>query len=135
MSTFLLFGIFSEHFFSFPQAILPNIFSCILFVEMLHFVYVFQSSYVWINGLQKMVDYSGYWKVCAVWVPWQLTIQLEFKRWWKFVPICWKCLKQLFFNLLVGDETSLYLYYLEMKLQFIKWHHTSSPRLKKFTSQ
>lgn len=90
------------------------------------------------NAIQKMVEDLGYRKVCAKWVPRQLTPDLKERR----VEVCSDLLEAFeanedtfFSDLVTGDETWAYLYDPETKNQSMEWHHTSSPRPKKFKSQ
>ena len=90
------------------------------------------------NALQKMVEDFGYRKVCAKWVPRQLTPDLKERR----VEVCSDLLEAFeanedtfFSDLVTGDETWVYLYDPETKAQSMEWRHTSSPRPKKFKSQ
>jgi transposase len=87
------------------------------------------------GSVQAMIENLGYHKVCAKWVPRQLTPDLRHIR----VEGCQELLimfevqKDTFFtNVVTGDETWAYLYDLESKNQSKDWWHTGSPHHKKF---
>jgi [histone H3]-lysine36 N-dimethyltransferase SETMAR len=77
----------------------------------------------------------GYSKVCARWVPRQLTDSHKERR----KAICSKLLTRLHADgdeflgrIVTGDETWLHHFDPETKRQSLEWHHTTSPRTKKF---
>ena len=89
------------------------------------------------GSANSMVDSLGYHKVCAKWVPRQLTPDIRQRR----VEVCAELLEQheaqgqaFFANIFTDNETWAYLYDPESKSQSMEWHHTSSPRPKMFKS-
>jgi histone-lysine N-methyltransferase SETMAR len=84
---------------------------------------------------QTIVAELGYSKVCARWVPRQLTEELKVKR----INICTDLLQRYasegdaFMNSIVtGDESWAHHYEPETKRQSLQWHHLGSPSPKKF---
>ena len=84
---------------------------------------------------QTIVAELGYSKVCARWVPRQLTDELKATR----ANICTDLLKryasegEAFMNSIVtGDESWAHHYEPETKRQSMQWHHLGSPSPKKF---
>lgn len=69
------------------------------------------------TAIQKMVEDLGYQKVCAKWVPRQLTPDLKERR----VKVCSELLEafeaneDVLGNLVTGDEIWLYVYDLERR--------------------
>ena len=77
----------------------------------------------------------GYSKVCARWVPRQLTDELKHSR----LDVCRQMLQRVqnegeqFMNRIVtGDESWAHHYEPETKRQSMQWHHLGSPSPKKF---
>lgn len=90
------------------------------------------------GSAQAMLVDMGYRKVCAKWVPKQLTPDLKNRR----VEVCTELLEAydtegdgLFTNLVTGDETWAYLYDPESKRQSMEWRRPGSPRPQKFKTQ
>jgi hypothetical protein len=82
----------------------------------------------------RILEKLGYTKVCARWVPQQLTDAL--KEQWK--TICSELLEwfenvgdNFLTRIVTGDETWLHYYEPETKRQSVEWHHANSPRKKK----
>lgn len=89
------------------------------------------------GSAQGIIADLGYHKVCAKWVPKQLTVDNRMRR----VDICQELLdafavenQDFFNNMVTGDETWAYLYDPESKVQSKEWRHSDSPRPKKFKS-
>jgi histone-lysine N-methyltransferase SETMAR len=90
------------------------------------------------NAMQKMLEDLGYRKVCAKWVPRQLTPELKER----VVKVCSDLLEAFDANedtflsdLVRRDEMWAYIYGPETKNQSMEWRHTSSPRPMKFKRQ
>lgn len=90
------------------------------------------------GSAQSMVEELGYRKVCAKWVPKQLTQDLKERR----MEVCAELLEmyeaqgeEFFKNVVTGDETWAYVYDPESKQQSMEWHHPDSPRPKKFKKE
>ena len=79
-------------------------------------------------------DDLGYHKVCARWVPKQLTSQHKDQR----VDVATKFLQRydedpgILERIVTGDETWIHHYEPESKRQSKEWRHPSSPTPKKF---
>jgi len=83
-------------------------------------------------------DVLQFHKVSVRWVPCQLTAELKERR----VDACQELLKRseaevdcFLGRIVMGDETWVYYHQPETKKASKKWHHTSSPKLKKFRTQ
>lgn len=90
------------------------------------------------GSVQTMITELDYRKVCAKWVPRQLTPDLKERR----VDVCTELLEayetngdRFFSNLVTGDETWAHLYDPESKRQSMEWRHPDSPRPRKFKTQ
>ena len=77
----------------------------------------------------------GYSKVCARWVPRQLTDELKLNR----LNVCEQMLEryrnegeQFMNSIVTGDESWAHHYEPETKRQSMQWHHLGSPSPKKF---
>ena len=88
-----------------------------------------------VGTAHTIVAELGYSKVCARWVPRQLTDELKLNR----LNICTDLLKRYalegdrFMNRIVtGDESWAHHYEPETKRQSMQWHHIGSPSPKKF---
>jgi [histone H3]-lysine36 N-dimethyltransferase SETMAR len=88
-----------------------------------------------IGTAHTIVAELGYSKVCARWVPRQLTDELKLNRF----NICTDLLQRYasegcaFMNRIVtGDESWAHHYEPETKRQSMQWHHIGSPTPKKF---
>ena len=83
-------------------------------------------------------DELRFHKLCARWVPRELTTEHKRKR----VEIC-QCLLDRYNNegeeflsrIVTGDETWVHHYEPESKTQSMEWKHTGSPMKKKFKAQ
>lgn len=87
------------------------------------------------STVQTIISELGYSKVCARWVPRQLTDELKLKR----LNVCTDLLQRYalegdaFMNCIVtGDESWAHHYEPETKRQSMQWHHIGSPSPKKF---
>ena len=87
------------------------------------------------STVQTIISELGYSKVCARWVPRQLTVELKLKR----LNVCTDLLQRYalegdaFMNSIVtGDESWAHHYEPETKRQSMQWHHIGSPSPKKF---
>ena len=87
------------------------------------------------HAVQTIISELGYSKVCARWVPRQLTAELKQSR----RDVCLQLLQRYqaegddFMNSIVtGDESWAHHYEPETKLQSMQWHHLGSPSPKKF---
>ena len=87
------------------------------------------------STVQTIICELGYSKVCARWVPRQLTDELKLKR----LNVCANLLQRYasegnaFMNRIVtGDESWAHHYEPETKRQSMQWHHIGSPSPKKF---
>ena len=87
------------------------------------------------NAVQNLISELGYTKVCARWVPRQLTDQLKQSR----LDICKQMMQRCesegdeFMNSIVtGDESWAHHYEPETKRQSMQWRHLGSPSPKKF---
>jgi len=77
----------------------------------------------------------GYRKLCACWVPKMLTDDHKTKRMGSTLKFLTRYAQEEdeFLNCVVtGDETWVFHYTPESKQQSLQWHHTHSPRRKKF---
>lgn len=88
-----------------------------------------------VGTAQAIVAELGYSKVCARWVPRQLTEELKLKR----LNVCTELLKRyasegdaFMNNIITGDESWAHHYTPETKRQSMQWHHLGSPPPKKF---
>jgi len=89
------------------------------------------------NAAQNIISDLGYSKVCARWVPRQLTNELKRSR----QEVCTELLErykmegdQFMNSIVTGDESWAHHYEPETKLQSMQWHHLGSPSPKKFKS-
>ena len=89
------------------------------------------------NAAQNIISDLGYSKVCARWVPRQLTDELKRSR----QEVCTELLErykmegdQFMNSIVTGDESLAHHYEPETKLQSMQWHHLGSPSPKKFKS-
>jgi histone-lysine N-methyltransferase SETMAR len=87
------------------------------------------------GSVDKIIPNLGYSKVCARWVPRSLTEEHKEQR----KIICSELLARYeaegdnFLSIIVtGDETWIHHFEPETKRQSMEWHHTTSPRKKKF---
>jgi histone-lysine N-methyltransferase SETMAR len=83
----------------------------------------------------RILNKLGYSKVCARWVPRQLTDGHKERR----KAICSELVArfdadgdEFLGRIVTGDETWLHHFDPETKRQSMEWHHTTSPRKKKF---
>ena len=89
------------------------------------------------GSAHNIVKSLGFSKVCAHWVPRQLTTEHKIDR----IDACTDLLEQsqrdktFFQRLITGDETWIHHYEPESKRQSMEWRHTSSPQPKKFKAQ
>jgi histone-lysine N-methyltransferase SETMAR len=82
-------------------------------------------------------DDLGYHKVCAQWVPKQLTAQHK-QQHADVVTQFLKCYEEdpgILEQIVTGDETWVHHYKLESKRQSVEWKHPSSPVRNKFKQQ
>ena len=85
----------------------------------------------------KIMDTLGYSKVCARWVPRQLTEAHKQSR----LEACSELLeychgdKTFFQRIVIGDKTWVHHFEPESKRASMEWRHPTSPRSKKFKSQ
>ena len=83
------------------------------------------------------MDALGYSKVCARWVPRQLTEthkQSHLEACSELLEYCHSD-KTFLQRIVTGDETWVYHFEPESKKASMEWRHLTSPRLKKFKSQ
>jgi [histone H3]-lysine36 N-dimethyltransferase SETMAR len=87
------------------------------------------------NAVQGIINELGYSKVCARWVPRQLTDELKQSR----RDVSMQMLERYqtegedFMNCIItGDESWAHYYEPETKRQSMQWHHLGSPSPKKF---
>jgi histone-lysine N-methyltransferase SETMAR len=87
------------------------------------------------GAVHNIICDLGYSKVCARWVPRQLTDELKHSR----LDVCRQMLQRVqnegeqFMNRIVtGDESWAHHYEPETKRQSMQWHHLGSPSPKKF---
>jgi histone-lysine N-methyltransferase SETMAR len=87
------------------------------------------------NAVQNIISELGYSKVCARWVPRQLTDELKQSR----RDVCAELLEryrmegdQFMNSIITGDESWAHHYEAETKRQSMQWHHLGSPSPKKF---
>lgn len=87
------------------------------------------------NAAQNIIRELGYSKVCARWIPRQLTDELKRSR----REICAELLEryrmegdQFMNSIVTGDESWAHHYEPETKRQSMQWHHLGSPSPKKF---
>ena len=90
------------------------------------------------SAYQIIHDELGFHKVCARWVPRELTAEHKRKR----VEICQHLLnrynnegKEFLSRILTGDEMWVHHYEPESKRQSMEWKHLGSPVKKKFKTQ
>ena len=85
----------------------------------------------------KIMDTLGYSKVCASWVPRQLTEahkQCRLEACSEFLEYCHSD-KTFLQQMVTGDETWVYHFEPESKRASMEWRHPTSPCSKKFKSQ
>ena len=86
----------------------------------------------------KIMNTLGYSKVCAMWVPRQLTEahkQSRLDACSKILEYC-HCDKTFLQRIVTGDETWVYHFETESKRSSMyQWRHPTSPRSKKFKPQ
>ena len=83
------------------------------------------------------MDTLGYSKVCARWVPRQLTEvhkQFRLEACSEFLEYC-QSDKTFLHRIVTGDETWVHHFEPESKRASMEWRHPTSPRSKKFKSQ
>jgi histone-lysine N-methyltransferase SETMAR len=87
------------------------------------------------GSVDKIIHQLGYSKVCARWVPRSLTEEHKQQR----KAICSELLARyevegddFLSTIVTGDETQIHHFEPEKKRQSMEWHHTNSPRKKKF---
>ena len=85
----------------------------------------------------KIMDTQGYSKVCARWVPRQLTEAHKQYRLEACSELLEYCHSDKIFlqRIVTRDETWVHHFETESKRASIEWRHPTSPRLKKFKSQ
>ena len=90
-----------------------------------------------IGSAHSIVASLGYSKVCARWVPRQLTEDHKTER----VRCCTQLLEHhhgdptFLERIITGDETWVYYFEPESKRRSMEWRHPTSPRTKKFKAQ
>lgn len=87
------------------------------------------------GSVHNIIRDLGYSKVCARWVPRQLTDELKHSR----LDVCRQMLQryrnegeQFMNSIVTGDESWAHHYEPETKRQSMQWHHLDSPSPKKF---
>ena len=87
------------------------------------------------SAYQMIHDELGFHKICARWVPRELTAEHKRKR----VEICQRLLnrynnegEEFLSRIVTGDETWVHHYEPESKRQSMEWKHPGSPAKKKF---
>jgi histone-lysine N-methyltransferase SETMAR len=87
------------------------------------------------SAVQRIINDLGYRKVCARWVPRQLTDELKRRR----LDICKELLVRyqsegdtFMTSIVTGDETWVHHHEPETKRQSMQWRHLGSPSPKKF---
>jgi len=89
------------------------------------------------GSAHNLVKSLGFSKVCARWVPRQLTPDLKRQR----LDCCTELLQlnerddTFLRRIVTGDETWVHHYEPESKRQSMEWRHPSSPKTKKFKTQ
>ena len=85
----------------------------------------------------KIMNTLGYSKVCAKWVPRQLTEAHKRSRLEAFSELLKYCHSDKTFlqQIVTRDETWVHHFKPESKKASMEWRHPTSPRLKKFKSQ
>jgi len=90
------------------------------------------------SAYQIIHDELGFHKLCARWVPRELTTEHKRKR----VEICQHLLdrynnegEEVLSRIVTGDETWVHHYEPESKRQSLEWKHLGSPAKKKFKTQ
>ena len=89
------------------------------------------------GSAHSIVESLEYSKVCARWVPRQLTDEHKAER----VNCCTELRElserdnEFFGRLITGDKTWIYHYEPESKRRSMQWRHPTSPKPKKFKSQ
>lgn len=90
------------------------------------------------NAVETMLGNLGYRKVCARWVPRNLTQEQKDQR----VAMCQDLLEQyetegesFLDRIITGDETWCHHYSPENRRQSMEWKHADSPTKKKFKTQ
>ena len=90
------------------------------------------------SAYQIIHDELGFHKLCARWVPRELTAEHKRKR----VEICQRLLdrynnegEEFLSRIVTGDETWVHHYEPESKRQSMEWKHPGSPAKKKFKTQ
>ena len=90
------------------------------------------------SAYQMIHDEVGFHKICARWVPRELTAEHKRKR----VEICQRLLdrynnegEEFLSRIVTGDETWVHHYEPESKRQSMEWKHPGSPAKKKFKTQ
>ena len=90
-----------------------------------------------IGSAHSVVASLGYSKVCARWVPRQLTEDHKIEK----VRCCTQLLEHhhgdptFLERIITGDETWVYHFEPESKRRSMEWRHPTSPRTKKFKAQ
>ena len=96
-----------------------------------------ESSEVSAGSVVRIMDTLGYSKVCASWVPTQLTEAHKQFR----LEVCFELLeychsdKTFLQQIVTGDKTWVHHFEPESKRALMEWRHRPSPRSKKFKSQ
>ena len=87
------------------------------------------------SAVHSIISNLGYSKVCARWVPRQLTDELKHRR----LEVCGQMLQryrnegeQFMNSIVTGDESWVHHYEPETKRQSMQWRHLGSPSPKKF---
>jgi len=90
------------------------------------------------SAYQMIHDEVGFHKLCARWVPRELTAEHKGKR----VEICQRLLdrynnegEEFLSRIVTGDETWVHHYEPESKRQSMEWKHPGSPAKKKFKTE
>ncbi|XP_045132250.1 histone-lysine N-methyltransferase SETMAR-like [Portunus trituberculatus] len=90
------------------------------------------------SAFQIIHDELGFHKVCARWVPRELTAEHKRKR----LEVCQRLLdrynndgERFLSRIVTGDETWVHHYEPESKRQSMEWKHPGSPATKKFKTQ
>ena len=85
----------------------------------------------------KIMNTLGYSKVCARWIPRQLTEAHKQSRLEACSELLEYCHSEKTFlqRIVIGDETSVLHFKTESKRASMEWRHPTSPRSKKFKSQ
>ncbi|XP_052822777.1 uncharacterized protein LOC128247386 [Octopus bimaculoides] len=90
------------------------------------------------SAYQIIHDELGFHKVCARWVPRELTVEHKRKR----LGVCQRSLnrynkkgEEFLCRIVTGDETWIHHYEVESKRQSMKWENPGLPATKKFKTQ